>query len=77
MTTMTCNCIEIVNEKLKEHNTRILEPMFIGGDQTRRVFIETEQIEKGRGKQKASAMFATYCPFCGVVCREEAPAEPS
>lgn len=63
---MTCKCIEEVNAKLAERNTRLHEPWIIGDDKTRRLFIETEQIETGRGKAKATAMFSTYCPFCGV-----------
>jgi hypothetical protein len=68
---MTCNCIEVVNERLAEMNTRLKEPMFLIGrltgeqDKTRRLFIETEQIETGRGKQKAVSMFTAACPFCG------------
>jgi hypothetical protein len=30
------------------------------------LMLETEQIETGRGKQKAVSMFLTYCPFCGT-----------
>lgn len=68
---MACNCIEIVDAKLAERNTRITIPLMFGADQTVRPLIETEQIERGRGKQKACAMFATYCPFCGVLLKSE------
>lgn len=64
---MTCNCIDIVDAKLAERNTRIMLPIIFGGDQTPRPMIVTEQIEKGRGKKKAVGMFATFCPFCGVA----------
>jgi hypothetical protein len=33
--------------------------------------IETERIEKGRGKQKASTTFCSYCPFCGEKYEEK------
>lgn len=64
-----CNCIDVVNAKLAAHNTRITEPLFVflkpGEKSVRRVFVETDRIESGRGKPKAQAMFASYCPFCG------------
>ena len=62
---MACNCIETVNAKLAGRNTRIMIPIMFGADQTVRPMIETEQIETGRGKQKAVGLFATFCPFCG------------
>lgn len=69
-----CDCIETVNAKLAERNTRLHEPIFIfGPDLTRRLFVETEQIERGRGKKKAVSMFASFCPFCGEKYVEEAP----
>lgn len=61
---MACDCIEAVNEMLASRNTRLALPiLFDGGPQ--RLLIETEQIERGRGKAKASGMFSTFCPFCG------------
>lgn len=61
-----CDCIARADEMLAKRNTRIVIPIMLGTDQTTRPLIETEQIEKGRGKQKACAMFASFCPFCGV-----------
>lgn len=63
---MTCECITTVDAMLAERNTRIALPIMLGADQTARPMIVTEQIETGRGKQKAVSMFATFCPFCGV-----------
>ncbi len=63
---MACSCIEMVNARLAERNTRMMLPIMFGEDQTRRPMIETEQVETGRGKPKAVAMFATFCPFCGT-----------
>lgn len=63
---MGCNCIEEVNAKLLERNTVLLEPIFITNDKARRLFVETRQLEKGRGKKKAMSVFTTFCPFCGV-----------
>jgi len=63
---MICTCVELVNAKLAERNTRLMIPIMLGADQTRRLMIVTEQVETGRGKKKAVGMFATFCPFCGV-----------
>ena len=66
---MTCGCIDIVNEKLAERNTRLMLPITFSRlndpNEPPRLMIVTEQIETGRGKSKAIGMFATYCPFCG------------
>lgn len=62
---MSCECIEVVNKELAEHNTQILLPMFTVGDNVRRPFVETAKLDdKKRGKPLA--MFATFCPFCGM-----------
>lgn len=61
-----CECVKNVNEMLAERNTRLKEALVMrpvkGKDY---LFIETEQIETGRGKAKATSMFASFCPFCG------------
>lgn len=67
---MACNCVDVVDEKLAERNTRIVRPLVFGGDQTFRAMVVTEQVETGRGKKRACGMFATYCPFCGVAYGE-------
>lgn len=71
---MTCTCIETVNELLKPRNTKLHEPMMIFNEdrQHHRLFVETAQIETGRGKPKAVSMFASFCPFCGVKYGEDA-----
>jgi hypothetical protein len=69
---MTCTCVETVNEKLKTRNTRLHQAFTLGaagvGD---RLMLVTEQIETGRGKEKAVGMFLSYCPFCGVKYDKE------
>lgn len=76
---MPCKCIEIIDEQLKERNTRLSLPLLfsVKGEPAKdqRVMIETEQLEKGRGKQKAVGMFPTFCPFCGV--KHDAEPKPS
>lgn len=63
---MTCNCIEVVNEKLAPRNTRLSQAMMLTMTAHPGLMVETEQIEKGRGKEKATAVFLSYCPFCGT-----------
>lgn len=62
-----CDCIPNINKMLEADNTRLHQPMMVfgGGDAGKMLFVETEQIEKGRGKKKAKALFASHCPFCG------------
>jgi hypothetical protein len=63
---VTCKCVEEVNSKLAEYNTRLTQAIMFGPHDHDCLMLETEQIEKGRGKPKAKAMFLTYCPFCGA-----------
>lgn len=70
---MTCTCIGTVNEKLATRNTRLSQAWKMGDSPDEGLMLETEQIETGRGKSKAVAMFLTYCPFCGVKYGEDAP----
>lgn len=70
---MACNCIEEVDTKLAEYNIRILVPMFIiprgGGKPEPRVFVETVKIDTKK-RAKTPAVFATFCPFCGLKYEE-------
>ncbi len=63
---MACECVEVVNEKLASRNTRLVQAMMFVEVKHDCLMLETEQIEKGRGKPKAVSMFLTYCPFCGL-----------
>jgi hypothetical protein len=59
-----CDCIQKVNEKLKEFNTELDLLFYIDGSPNR-VCLSTSKIiahERGRAK----TMGPTYCPFCGV-----------
>jgi hypothetical protein len=69
---MTCTCIQTVNEKLATRNTRLTQAWKMGDSPDEGLMLETDQIEKGRGKPKAVAVFLTYCPFCGVKYGEDA-----
>lgn len=63
-----CNCISNINADLKSHNTLLVFTL-LGNPP--RVIIDTTQIETGRGKKKAVAVVATYCPFCGERYEDE------
>ncbi|MGO7089435.1 hypothetical protein AB9E14_23455 [Rhizobium leguminosarum] len=69
---MTCTCIQTVNEKLATLNTRLTQAWKMGDSPDEGLMLETDQIEKGRGKPKAVAVFLTFCPFCGVKYGEDA-----
>lgn len=60
-----CNCVEVVNQKIASRNTRLVQAIIFGDYDDDALMLETEQIEKGRGKQKATGVFLSYCPFCG------------
>ncbi len=62
---MGCHCIHDVDAMLARHNTSLSLPIMFGVDQTPRLMIVTDQVERGRGKKKAVTMFASHCPFCG------------
>lgn len=70
-----CECIAVVNEKLKTRNTRLDVPIILrfkdDPPAVDRLLIQTTQIETGRGKAKAVSMFASYCPFCGEAYSDE------
>lgn len=66
---MSCNCADEVDAKLAERNTRLTRALMFskqGRENNPDLMLQTEQIETGRGKQKAISMFITFCPFCGV-----------
>lgn len=67
-----CDCIQKVNELLKEHNTQLDIPITFsfnvdktpGALKADRVTIATKKLEsKKRGDAKK--VLPAYCPFCG------------
>ena len=60
-----CKCIDEVNVRLEEYNTRLVIPLvFSISGSPKMVIVATEKIEtKKRGKPMR--LYATYCPFCG------------
>lgn len=68
---MACNCINAVDEKLAERNTRLSTLLVLSDPPEEFPYIATEQIERGRGTPKAVTMFPTFCPFCGIRYRPD------
>lgn len=69
-----CDCIERVNEKLKEANmnTVIDLPLIISGNRfgVGRCCVETRKLDE-KNRKKPVSLFATFCPFCGVKYEEK------
>jgi len=61
---MACDCFTKINEQIAQFNT-VMVPL-ITFQMKVYPLIQTEQVEKGRGKKKATTIFPVYCPFCGV-----------
>lgn len=65
-----CDCIEIVNQKLKEANTNtVLDVPFsisksTGDVQSGRTTVATCKADS-KIRKKAQKVFCTFCPFCG------------
>ncbi|MHC1549427.1 hypothetical protein [Phyllobacterium sp. K27] len=57
---------------MKPRNTKLSLTITFGSTLDAFPSIGTEQIEKGRGKQKAVAMLPSFCPFCGEKYEKEA-----
>jgi hypothetical protein len=66
-----CDCMDEVNAKLAERNTKIELPWF--GPQLPRV-ITMKLDDKKRGKPMG--MFCTFCPFCGEKYQANEDREP-
>lgn len=67
-----CDCYERVNGQLAEYNTKIESLFTLDGNRIGRPWpISTKQIETGRGKPKAMALVASFCPICGANLRKD------
>lgn len=72
---MACDCIARVNEQLEQTdtNTKVKVPLLLRdnlSDMTTKAQIVTEKARRNVRKQPM-AMFATYCPFCGIRYEDE------
>jgi hypothetical protein len=67
---VTCSCIEEMDAKLIEHNSRLVPVIsFRQGQSWLQAGIRTEKINT-RNRNHVGA-YATFCPFCGVRYLEE------
>lgn len=63
---MACDCIDVMDAKLAEHNTRLVGTLVFprdGSPSYTKVTLSTEKLNT-RSRVVASA-WATFCPFCG------------
>lgn len=73
-----CGCRERIDAGLAQYNTRVERVYTLSGNAVGMPWpIATVQIEKGRGKPKASMLIASFCPMCGVSLREEQSGDES
>lgn len=61
-----CNCIEVINEKLRPHNTRLVTTHRIAdGALIGTMEIRTEVIELRRDAKLPVLVTPAFCPNCG------------
>jgi hypothetical protein len=62
---MACDCIDKINEKLAERNTKLTATIIFAKPSYLTPTIDTELVEKKRGARPC-AVLPTFCPFCGT-----------
>ena len=65
-----CNCIAVVNEKLKVEGYKLR--LRFSNELRALTSVETARIDGKRGRNSI-ALFAPFCPFCGVKHEQGAP----
>lgn len=67
---MNCNCINQIDDKLREKNLKLTGFAFIMPDFRLNPTVSTEWLDKDKAprgqKRNPPAMFASHCPFCGT-----------
>ena len=58
-------CVEEMNDRLREHNTRLAEAIDFSGKERELIQLATVKAD-AKVRKKPAAVFASYCPFCGV-----------
>ncbi|MFT4275561.1 MAG: hypothetical protein QM576_04305 [Rhodopseudomonas sp.] len=72
---MLCDCITIVNEDLRQHNTKLSTAFSrVGTRLFVKPLISTEKINP-RGKSGPMLVTPTYCPFCARKLADTVEAE--
>jgi hypothetical protein len=69
---MNCDCVEKLDERLKEKNLHIVGGSFVMSSFEFRVTIATDWLDKKAAKrgEKPPPMMASHCPFCGKEIAE-------
>ena len=70
-----CDCINEVNESLKENNTQVFLPLSFSFSShelsvPKRVYIKTEKINN-KIKKGPTNLSGAFCPFCGKLYKKE------
>ena len=71
-----CDCVEKIQEVLKEHNTTFDTAFTLGDGE---VFLQLAVCKidpKKRGKAKSVLLPNSFCPFCGTKTKDEEAANP-
>jgi hypothetical protein len=67
---MNCNCINTIDDKLRERNLRLSGYAFMVPSFTTVITVQTEWVDKAKAprgqRNNPTKMFASHCPFCGV-----------
>lgn len=67
---MNCDCINKIDEKLREQNLRLCGYAFVMPNFKPVITIQTEWIDEAKApkgkKRSPTKMFASHCPFCGT-----------
>jgi hypothetical protein len=67
------DCIERMNEQLKEHNTALAGAIDFSGKNRELIQVATVKADSALRK-KPSTLFASFCPFCGNALNIEGAA---
>jgi hypothetical protein len=59
------DCIERINEQLRPFNTAMAMAIDFTGRNRELIQVSTVKADS-TNRKKPSAMFASYCPFCGI-----------
>lgn len=69
-----CECVDKLNEQLKEHNTRIVIPIMLNKKTldfaSANTLVVTEKVDSAK-RGKPLKVSASYCPFCGKKYEQE------